>query len=96
MSADLPQDQQGDQPSKGECVEYLERIVYLIDNELDQKDCAEVQLHLEECAPCLREYDLERTVKAVVARSCSETAPEDLRQRVLLRIHEVQVRIGDA
>ena len=85
----------GDVPSKGECVEYLERIVYLIDNELDEGDCSEVRMHLEECAPCLHKYDLERTVKAVVARSCSETAPQDLRERVLVRIREVQVRIDE-
>ena len=44
------------------CAEYLERIVYFLDNELDQADCQQVQLHLDECAPCLRKYDLERTV----------------------------------
>ena len=26
--------------------------------------------HLDECAPCLQSYDLQRTVKALVARSC--------------------------
>lgn len=80
----------------GECFEYLERIVYLIDNELDEADCSEVRLHLEECAPCLHKYDLERTVKALVARSCAESAPAELRQRVLVRIREVQVRITEA
>ena len=35
-------------------------------------------------------------MKAVVARSCSEAAPEELRERVLFRIREVQVRITEA
>jgi hypothetical protein len=35
-------------------------------------------------------------VKAVVARSCSEPAPEELRRKVLFRIREVQVRITEA
>ncbi len=57
------------------CVDFLERIVCLLDNELDAGDVAEVRAHLEECAPCLQSYDLQRTVKALVARSCIEQAP---------------------
>jgi len=78
-----------------DCADYLERIVYFLDNELDEADCSAVQVHLEECGPCLEKYDLQRTVKAVVARSCSEAAPDQLRQRVLLQIREVQVRISE-
>ena len=79
---------------KDECADFLEQIVYLIDNELDAADCAAVRLHLDSCNPCLERYDLQRTVKSIVARSCSESAPEELRQRVLVRIREVQVRIS--
>ncbi|MDF9715423.1 mycothiol system anti-sigma-R factor [Nocardioides sp. ChNu-153] len=77
------------------CADFLERIIYFLDNELDADDCSLVQAHLDECGPCLRKYDLERTVKAVVARSCRESAPDTLRQRVLLQIREVQIRITD-
>jgi mycothiol system anti-sigma-R factor len=77
-----------------DCVDYIERIVYFIDNELDQADCAEIQHHLDECGPCLARYDLERTVKTLVARSCSEVAPDGLRQRVMLSIRQVQVEIS--
>jgi mycothiol system anti-sigma-R factor len=83
-------------PTEGECVDYLEQIVYFLDNELDAADCSAVRRHLDACNPCLERYDLQRTVKAIVARSCSEPAPDEVRQRVLLRIREVQVRIGDA
>ena len=80
----------------GECADFLEQIVYLIDNELDDADIAAVKVHLEACSPCLEKYDLQRTVKAIVARSCSESAPQELRERVLFRIREVQVRIVDS
>jgi mycothiol system anti-sigma-R factor len=79
----------------GECADFLEQIVYLIDNELDSADIAAVKIHLEACTPCLERYDLQRTVKAIVARSCSESAPQELRERVLLKIREVQVRITE-
>jgi mycothiol system anti-sigma-R factor len=81
--------------SSDECADFLDQIVYLLDNELDESECAAVRVHLEACHPCLEKYDLQRTVKAIVARSCAESAPVELRERVRLRIREVQVRITD-
>ena len=78
-----------------DCAEILERVVFFIDNELEDADCAQIRQHLEECGPCLDKFDLERTVKSLVARSCSERAPEGLRDKVLLRIRAVQVEISD-
>lgn len=82
-------------PSAADCVDYLERIVYFLDNELDDADCEAVRLHLDTCNPCLVKYDLQRTVKSVVARSCAEKAPADLRDRVRIQIREVQIRITE-
>jgi mycothiol system anti-sigma-R factor len=79
--------------SSDDCADFLDQIVYLLDNELDEAECAAVRVHLDTCHPCLQKYDLQRTVKAIVARSCAESAPEELRERVRLRIREVQVRI---
>jgi len=88
MSCGRPHDQ--------DCSEVLERVFFFIDNEMAQADQAEIQHHLEECGPCLQKYDLERTVKGLVARSCAEHAPPGLRDRVLREIHQVHVRITDA
>jgi mycothiol system anti-sigma-R factor len=84
----------GTEPTASECADFLEQIVYFLDNELDAADCSAVRKHLDACNPCLERYDLQRTVKAIVARSCSEPAPDEVRRRVLMRIREVQVRIG--
>jgi mycothiol system anti-sigma-R factor len=73
-----------------DCSEVLERVFFFIDNELPTADSSLIQQHLEECGPCLQKYDLERTVKTLVQRSCHEHAPEALRNKVLLRIREVQ------
>jgi mycothiol system anti-sigma-R factor len=78
-----------------ECADFLDRIVYFIDNELDEADCTVVREHLDTCNPCLERYDLQRTVKSIVARSCTEAAPADLRQRVMFQIREVQIRITE-
>ena len=82
-------------PHDKDCSEILDRVFYFIDNELEDADHSEIQHHLDECGPCLQKYDLERTVKALVARSCSEHAPETLRDKVLLRIRAVQVEIHE-
>ena len=78
-----------------DCSEVLGRVFFFLDNELEQADLADIQHHLDECGPCLARYNLERTVKAIVARSCSESAPEDLRERVRLRIRQVQIEISE-
>ena len=76
-----------------DCSAVIDRVFFFIDNELDQADCSQIQQHLDECGPCLAKYDLERTVKTLVSRSCTEVAPEGLRSRVLLSIRQVQVQI---
>ena len=88
--------QHSDDPSASECSEFLDQIVYFIDNELAAADCAVVRAHLDSCNPCLERYDLQRTVKSIVARSCSEAAPDELRQRVMFRIREVQIQLRDS
>ena len=95
MSHDHSVERSSGEPSASDCAEFLDRIVYFIDNELDEADCSAVRVHLDSCNPCLEKYDLQRTVKSVVARSCAEVAPDDLRQRVLFRIREVQVQIRE-
>jgi mycothiol system anti-sigma-R factor len=82
-------------PHDKDCAEVLDRVFDFIDNELKTADKHEIQEHLDECLPCLQKYDLERTVKALVARSCSEHAPETLREKVLMRIRTVQVEIHE-
>jgi mycothiol system anti-sigma-R factor len=78
-------------PHDTDCAEALARMVFFIDNELADADSATIQKHLDDCAPCVDVYALERAVKALVARSCAEHAPDELRQRVLMRIRSVQV-----
>ena len=78
-----------------DCSEVLERVFFFIDNELPNADSSEIQHHHDEFGPCQQKYDLERTVKALIQRSCAEHAPETLRDKVLLRIRQVQVEITD-
>ncbi|UYM06030.1 mycothiol system anti-sigma-R factor [Solicola gregarius] len=76
-----------------ECREALESLYVAIDNELANADIATIERHLAECAPCLSEYDVERIIKKIVARSCHEHAPEPLKARVLTTIRTVSVSV---
>ena len=63
-----------------------------LDSEMAELDCAKIRQHLEECGPCLQEYDLDQALKAVIRRSCAcEQAPEQLRTRILTRLTQVRV-----
>ena len=79
------------QPEPIDCRAFLERLVLFVDNEMDSQACAQLQRHLAECAPCLDAYHCECLVKTVVARSCCDQAPADLRERVLGRIRASQL-----
>lgn len=83
----------GSGASETNCDKLLQRIYFFIDNELDQADAAEIKQHIDECAPCLDEVALERLVKSLVARSCKEQAPVELRQRVVFSIRQVQLQV---
>jgi len=76
-----------------ECDEILSRAHWFIDNELETADAEQIQQHLDECAPCLDEVALDRLIKVMIARSCKERAPVELRQRVVFSIRQVQLEI---
>ena len=75
------------------CTEVLDTIYAYLDGELDTTDQSKVRQHLDECGPCLREYGLEEAVKRLVRKHCSDSAPVELRAKVLIRIQEVRAQI---
>jgi mycothiol system anti-sigma-R factor len=75
------------------CSEVLARLYDYLDGEIEGKGFAQIQEHLDECGPCLREYGLEEAVKRLVQRCCSEPAPSALRTKVLVRIREVRAEL---
>jgi mycothiol system anti-sigma-R factor len=82
-------------PHETDCSEVLERVYQYLDGELDTHAVGKIRQHLEECGPCLSEYDLDVVLKALVRRSCGgECAPDQLRTRILLQITEVRFQLG--
>jgi len=65
----------------------LERIYHYLDGELERHEIAKIQAHLDDCADCSSEYEIEALLKELVRRSCSAgSAPEGLRERIRERI----------
>jgi mycothiol system anti-sigma-R factor len=79
-------------PHETPCTEVLAEVFLFLDNECDDRHRSRIQLHLEECGPCLRKYGIEDEVKALVHRKCGgDRAPDSLKQRVRVRLTEVVV-----
>jgi len=82
-------------PHDTDCREVLARVFEFLDGEMTGHDVAKIRQHLDECEPCLREYDLDEALKALVRRACGcEQAPDGLRLRIRARITEITVVEG--
>jgi mycothiol system anti-sigma-R factor len=81
-------------PHETPCSEVLARLESYLDREIEEQGFAQIRQHLDECGPCLREYGLEDVVKRLVHKCCgSETAPSELRVKVLGRIQAVRAEL---
>ncbi|MFE9688273.1 mycothiol system anti-sigma-R factor [Micromonospora sp. NPDC005806] len=80
------------EPHETDCREVLAEVYLYLDLECAEERRVLIRTHLEECGGCLREYGIEQEVKALVARCCgNEVAPEQLRERLRVRLTELVV-----
>lgn len=72
-----------------ECRECLERLYPYLDKELSEADIAIVQKHLDDCRGCARHFVFEAKLIRRVHDACAdEKAPDQLRERIILRLRE--------
>jgi mycothiol system anti-sigma-R factor len=78
-------------PHATDCSEVLERVFEYLDGEMGPEDTHRIREHLDECRPCLSEYDIDTVIKALVRRSVGhEHAPDRLRSRILVQLTQVR------
>jgi mycothiol system anti-sigma-R factor len=65
-----------------DCGETIGRLYQFLDGELTVERRAQIQLHLEECAPCFQAVGFERELRVVIATKCQDRVPGDLIARV--------------
>lgn len=76
-----------DDVSAADCADVVLRLFEFVDNETGPLDRARIEAHLDQCGPCLAEYERDLLIKALVRRACAcEQAPETLRSQILTRI----------
>ncbi|THJ66154.1 mycothiol system anti-sigma-R factor [Arthrobacter echini] len=75
----------------GDCADSrIERLYEYLDGALSQQDLVDIKQHLDACPACAEEYDLERVIRSVVKRSCTEVAPDTLKADILGRINHLR------
>ena len=83
-----------DEDHKTDCNVVISEVYLYLDLECSDDRRNLIQKHLDDCSDCLREYGIEHEVKALVARCCGdETAPQELRDRLRLRLTELTVEV---
>jgi mycothiol system anti-sigma-R factor len=79
-------------PGGMDCGEVLADVYLYLDDETDDEARSRIRMHLDDCAPCLRQFGLEQDVKSLVARSCGgDIAPGELKERIRGRLSQVVI-----
>jgi len=77
-------------PHDVDCAEVIEQVYLYLDGEIDEDVRQQVRVHLDECAPCLRQFGIEQEFKALVHRRCGgDVPPPGLRERIKLQLTSV-------
>ncbi len=72
------------------CDEALDRLYEYIDHELPDDDLSRIGEHLNDCPPCTAELRVNVKIKALVGATAQETAPAELRAKILETIAEAR------
>jgi mycothiol system anti-sigma-R factor len=64
------------------CDDALHELYGYLDGELTAERRTKIQDHLDDCPPCYEAFDFEAELRVVIARKCTETVPESLKQRI--------------
>ncbi|SDG71285.1 mycothiol system anti-sigma-R factor [Klenkia brasiliensis] len=72
------------------CDDVLSHVFEFLDHETGDERRAVIAEHLDECAPCLREFGIEQEFKALVRRRCGgDPTPMGLKDRIKLQLTQV-------
>lgn len=67
---------------KMDCNDAVHTMYHFLDGEMTADLKAEMQRHLEACAPCFEAFDFEAELRQLIARKCRDSAPESLVNRI--------------
>lgn len=73
-----------------DCEEVKRSVHEFLHAEIASEQQEDITAHLANCDSCEEHYDIEIVFNQVIQRSCDEAPAEELAQRVMQRLREVQ------
>jgi anti-sigma factor (TIGR02949 family) len=73
-----------------DCQETKRHVHEYLHAELSTDEMQDITAHLANCDSCEADYDFEVIFNQVIVRSCTEAPPQELADRVLGKIREIQ------
>ena len=64
------------------CDEAIAELYLYLDNELDDVARSVLELHLQQCSPCLEAFDFQAQLQKLVSDKCRERVPDALRAKI--------------
>lgn len=79
------------------CQSCQDSLIIFIDNEIeDSAVFNQIAFHLQECEGCRNQLEIERRalnlIRSLLSRSCCESAPSTLQERVSQQLREIQLQ----
>jgi anti-sigma factor (TIGR02949 family) len=72
------------------CEKAKKALEEYLHNELCSTEAADIRAHMANCVDCSDELRVGQVLTEAVQRACDETAPEDLRNEVLMKLRSMQ------
>lgn len=73
-----------------DCEETKRHVHEFLHQELAETEIADVTRHLANCDSCEGDYDVENVLNNLISRACADLPPQDLADRILLRVRDIQ------
>jgi anti-sigma factor (TIGR02949 family) len=73
-----------------DCEEVKRSVHEHLHSELHEPELDSVTAHLANCDSCEQHYDIEIVFNQVIQRSCDEAPTQELAERVMQRLREIQ------
>ncbi|MEY2826864.1 MAG: hypothetical protein RLZZ122_1228 [Actinomycetota bacterium] len=73
-----------------DCDEVKRSVHEYLHSAMNHPDLEVITAHLANCESCEEHYDIEVVFNQVIQRSCDEAPTEELAQRVMQRLRDIQ------
>ena len=73
-----------------DCEDVKRNVHEFLHSEMHDDELSAITAHIANCDSCEQHYDIEIVFNQVIQRSCDEAPAEELAERVMKRLREIQ------